>query len=275
LEPRVLMDRIGAKVVSLVVVLTVVFGIAPMIITLLLSFEAGDVMRGIPTEFSLRWYQYFVRSPAYTTSLYTSWEIAALAGLISTVIGILASFAIVRYKYRGKQILTSLATAPIMVPGVVTGFGLLGFFSQIGFSNAFNNLVIAHVVFTIPYVVRTVTATLIGFDQSIEEAAMNLGAGRLRTFVSVTLPLIKPGVIAGVVFAFAESLDDVAVSLFLVNGSTLTLSCTLFAYMKDRMDSSVAVASMIMMSFTLCLIVVVEKVVGLDRFVGLRTVATR
>jgi putative spermidine/putrescine transport system permease protein len=189
--------------------------------------------------------------------------------LISTVVGIFASYGLVRYKFRGKETLNSFFLSPLIVPAVVTGFSLLGLFSLLGVRISLERLLIAHVIITAPYTIRTISATLIGFDRSLEEAAMSLGANRVRTFLDVTIPMIKFGVVAGAVFAFAMSLDDVSVSIFLADAFSSTLSVNLFAYMRSTFEPTVAAASVLLMGFTFGFILLIERAMGLDKFVGI------
>lgn len=251
-------------------VILVLFLYLPIITTVLISFDSRTYLAYLPPpSLSLRWYSSFLGNSFMIDGLKNSIVLGAMSTLFSTVIGILASFGMVRFTFKGKNILGSFFLSPLTVPGIVVGFALLNFMALAGIRVAFYRLLVAHIIITVPYAIRTITATLIGFDVSLEEAAMNLGARPIRTFLDVTLPLIKPGVIAGAVFAFAMSLDDVAVSVFLVDAYTSTLPVTLFAYMKAQFNPTTAAASVMLMGFTFLVILVIEKTLGLDNFVGI------
>jgi len=265
-----MIDLLGRPIVLVVLLLTLFFLILPIVITIIISFDPRSYLAYLPPPaLSVRWYESFLRNPNFMQGLRTSVVVGGVSTLISTVLGIFASYGLVRYDFRGKESLNNFFLSPLVVPSVVTGFALLGFLSTVGIRGSLERLMIAHVIITLPYTIRTVSATLTGFDRSLEEAALNLGATPVRTFLDVTLPMIKFGVVAGAVFAFAMSLDDVSVSIFLADAFSSTLPVNLFAYMKSTFDPTVAAASVLLMGFTVGIIIVIEKVMGLDKFVGI------
>jgi putative spermidine/putrescine transport system permease protein len=156
-----------------------------------------------------------------------------------------------------------------MLPGILTGLALFQFYLLIGWGRTFPGLVLAHTVITMPYVMRTVTAMLATFDRSIEDAARNLGANEWRTFAEVTLPMIKPGIIAGGVFAFIVSFDQFPVSLFLVQPGIVTLPIEIFNYLKYDFDPAVAAAASISIALTVAVVLIVDRLIGLHRFARL------
>lgn len=265
-------DRLGKVLVLVALSFTIFFVFLPIVTTFLIAFDSRAYLAYLPPpSLSLRWFESFLANPLFMRSLSISLLIGGVATFVSTIAGILTSYAMVRYDFSGKDALNSLFLSPLVVPGVVTGFSLLGFFSFLGYHTSFAKLLIGHIIITLPYTIRTISATMLGFDITLEEASMNLGANQIRTFLNVTLHSIKPGIIAGAVFAFAMSLDDVAVSVFLVDAYTSNLPVTLFAYMKAQFDPTVAAASVLLMGFTFGIIVVIEKVMGIDQFVGIGT----
>jgi putative spermidine/putrescine transport system permease protein len=151
-----------------------------------------------------------------------------------------------------------------MLPGIVIGFAVVRFYGVIGFPLSLAGLILAHAVVTLPYGLRTIAASMFGFDRTLEEAAVTLGAHPVRAFLSVTLPIIKPGLIAGAVFVFITSFDNVTVSLFLVSPRFTVLPMWLFSYVEQSADP---IAAAIASAITVGSLIVV---VLLDRFVGLR-----
>lgn len=145
---------------------------------------------------------------------------------------------------------------------------MLLFLSRIGVVDGFTRLLCGHVVITLPYVVRTVLASLAGRDRRLTEAALVLGATERQAFWTITLPLIRSGMVTGAVFAFAVSLDDVAVSMFLTDPSTYTLPVALVSSMRASFDLSIAAAAVLLMAVTAFLIIVLERFVGFDRLLG-------
>ena len=204
------------------------FLLLPIVIVILFAFNSAEFIVFPPEGFSLRWFYKFFNDPDFMGSFFRSLKLAFLTVIVSTGVGTMAAISIVRGKISGARFLSALFLSPLMLPAILTGLALFQFYVIIEVGRTFWGLLIGHIVVTIPYVIRTSTTVLYNFDISIEEAAMNLGAGPWATFRHVTLPLIRPGVIAGSIFAFIVSFDQFPVSLFLVNPgeNTLPFSCS-------------------------------------------------
>ncbi len=193
-------DKFGSVLVALVIVTTQIILLFPIVSTIIISFDSRNYLGNWPpTGFSIKWYQRFWANQMFVAGLQTSLVLATMSCVLSVVIGMLASYGLTRYKFRGKETLNTLLLSPLIAPGIVLGYALLGLFSLMGFRITFARLLIAHIVITLPYAVRAISATLTGFDRSLEEAARNLGANQATTFFKITLPLIRPGVIAAAV----------------------------------------------------------------------------
>lgn len=244
-----------------------IFILAPIAIIFVFAVNPTDYIDFPPTGFSLKWFQAFFTSDIFMSALWLSLRVAAMATLIATFVGTTASLAIARGNLPGARLMTAFVLSPLMLPAILTGLALFQAYVLMDVGRPVWGLVMGHALVTTPYVVRTTLAVLHNFDVRLEEAATGLGAHPLRVFFEVTLPLVKPGVIAGGIFAFIVSFDQFPVSLFLVGPGTETLPITLFNYLKFEMDGRVAAASVV--SITLALLVVI----GLDRTVGLRSYA--
>ena len=157
--------------------------------------------------------------------------------------------------------------SPLVVPGVVLGFGLLLLFSYAGVTNGFTRLLCGHVIITMPYTIRTTLAGLVGIKKSYIEAAVILGATERQAFFDIVLPLARTGIVAGAIFAFAFSLDDVAVSVFLADTGHMTLPVALISLMRASFDMSIAAVAVLVLLFTVVL-VVLDRAVGMDRIIG-------
>jgi putative spermidine/putrescine transport system permease protein len=181
------------------------------------------------------------------------------------MLGASAALALARGNLPGTRLIVATMLSPLMLPAILTGLALFQTYVLLDVGRPTWGLVAGHTLVTLPYVVRTTLAVLHNFDTRLEEAAQNLGASPLRTFFEVTLPLIKPGVLAGAIFAFIVSFDQFPVSLFLVSPGNETLPVTLFNYLKFDLDGTIGAASVV--SIVLAFIVVI----GLDRTVGLRS----
>ena len=262
-------DNFGAWAVFGTIALTVVFLIAPIIVSILMSFDArGYLGRFPPTEFSFQWYARFFSDTYYLTGLRTSLIIAVIAATVSTCAGVCAAIVLDRYEFPGKQALETIFLSPLVIPAVVIGFSLLLFFALLGVFQGYPRLLAGHIIITFPYAVRTTLAGLTGIRKNLTEAAMTLGANERQAFWDVTFPLARTGMVAGAVFAFAFSMDDVAVSLFLTSPDTYTLPVAMVSMMRTNFDLTIAAASVVLMLFTIVLIFVLDAIVGLERVIG-------
>jgi putative spermidine/putrescine transport system permease protein len=152
--------------------------------------------------------------------------------------------------------------SPMILPGIITGVALLQYFTAIGLARSFTRLVLAHVVICLPYAIRSVTASLRGLDPALEEASRTLGAGGLRTFVRIVLPLLRPGLAAAFIFSFVTSFDNVVVSIYLIGSDTVTLPIRILTYLEWQFDPSIAAISTIFIAVTIALVAAVELLSG-------------
>lgn len=262
-------DDLGLAVVLVLIVATIVFLMIPMGFAAVMSFDARTFLGPFPpSEFSWQWYARFFSDDYYLDGLKTSLVMALVATTISTAIGVTAALVIDHYEFPGKAALSAFFLSPLMVPPVVIGFALLMFFSLIGVFDGFYRLIGGHVIITAPYAIRTTLASLVGIRRSLTEAALSLGATERAAFWEITLPLAKTGIVAGALFAFAISMDDVAVSLFLTDPHNYTLPVALLSMMRSAFDLTIAAASVLLMLLTVALIFTLDRAVGLDRIIG-------
>ena len=262
-------DDMGVLLVVLVIALTSVFLLGPILVSAAMSLDSRTFLGPFPPpELSLQWYERFFTEKYFLRGLRTSVILATIAAAVSTVVGVLTAVVLDRYEFRGKEALTAFFLSPLVVPAVVVGFALLLFFAQIGVIDGFARLLGGHIIVTAPYTIRTTIASLVGISPSLNEAALSLGANERAAFWEVTLPLASTGIVAGTVFAFAFSMDDVAVSLFLTDPQNYTLPVALISYMRANFDLTIAAAAMFLVVFTLALIFMLDRIVGLHRVVG-------
>lgn len=250
-------------------ILLIGFLLLPIGIVLLFAFNSAAFIVFPPEGFSLRWFHSFFTHRDFMRSFWLSLRLASTTVIISTVIGTMAALAIVRGRVPGARFLSALFLSPLMLPAILTGLALFQFYVILDVGRTYTGLLIGHIVVTIPYVIRTTTALLHNFDRSVEEAARNLGAGELATFWYITLPLIRPGVIAGSVFAFIVSFDQFPVSLFLVKPGIVTLPIQLFNYLKYSFDPTVAAAATVSIALSVTVVLLLERTIGLQEYVKL------
>lgn len=262
-------DRLAITGTNMVIGLGLVFLIVPLLVAGLLAFDARDYLGPLPPPgLSLHWFEKLFSQDYVVDGLTTSLEIAVLATLINVVIGTAAAVGLDRGEFRGKGVIMGTFLSPLIVPAVVTGFALLLFLSKIGVVSGFPRLLAGHVIITLPYALRATLASLVGRDKRLTEAALILGATEKQAFWSVTLPLIRTGIVTGAVFTFAISMDDVAVSLFLTDPTTYTLPVALVSNMRASFDLTIAAAAVLLVGITAILIIILERLVGFDRLIG-------
>ena len=203
----------------------------PLVMVVIFSFNESRLSASF-TGFSLKWYEILAQDRDLKEALMNSIVLGVLSCGISAVIGTLGAVGMARVNYRSKGMMEYLSTIPFMIPEIILGMVFLVFFSLLNLPFGMITLVIAHTTFCIPYIFMMVKARLVGIDKSLEEAARDLGAGSVRTFFDITMPLIMPAVLSGSLLAFAMSFDDVVISIF-VNGPRLnTLPVKVYAQLK-------------------------------------------
>jgi ABC-type spermidine/putrescine transport system permease subunit II len=246
-------------------VLVYVVLLFPLLIVVAISFTSGAGVDFPPPGFSLRWFQYIANRPEFVSGTVNSLVLAVIATVLALILGVLASIGMVRYRFRGKQIVEALFLAPLIVPSLIIGVSLLYFFSTIGLMDSFQRLVLAHLILTVPYTIRSVSATLYGLDPSYEEASRIMGADQARTFRKILLPLLRPGIVVACLFAFIISFDNFNLSIFLINANTVTLPVRILTYLQFQFDPSIAAVSTVLLVVTVAILAVAERTVGLTR----------
>jgi putative spermidine/putrescine transport system permease protein len=245
------------------------FLITPIIVTTIMAFDARAYLGPLPPPaLSLRWFAQFFSDDYFLRGLVVSLQLAVASVTLSLCVGMATALAVERTTFRGKDALVAFFLSPLIVPPVVIGFALLLFLSHLGLVNGFVRLLFGHIIITIPYTIRATLAAFSSLDRSLTEAALSLGATESRAFWDVTLPLARTGIISGGIFAFAVSMDDVAVSIMLTDANTFTLPVALISSMRANFDLSIAAASVMLMVLTIVLILLLEKFVGVNRVVG-------
>ena len=244
----VALSKNGARVLRLFFFLVVVFLYAPIVILLIFSFNNAAVPTFPLSGFTLHWYHQFLVNADLRAALETSAIIAVLSSLGAVVLGILASIALTRRRFRGKAAVSALLLSPLVIPYVVFGISLLLLFHQLGVPRSLVTVVIGHIVITLPYTILVIVPRLSQIDVSLEEAAFDLGASRLRTFRSITLPLILPAVVSAFLIAFTTSFDEYAVASFVI-GTRATFPIYLYGALRfpARLPEVIAVAVVVML----------------------------
>ena len=246
-----------------------VFGflLLPVVVVVLASLSRTSYLTVPPQGLTLRWFVAVLQDAEYLRAIAFSLVLASVAALGSLLAGVAASYALLRHRVPGASLVSALLNAPLIFPGVVIGVALLQFYALVHANGTFGGLALAHMVITVPYVVRAVMASLQGIDTEIENAARVLGASGPVAFVTITLPLARPGIVAGALFAFIVSFDNVPVSIFLLGASHMTLPVKIFTAIEYGVDPSIAAISTMLIIVTGLGLAAAERWIGFHRFV--------
>jgi putative spermidine/putrescine transport system permease protein len=232
----------------------VIFIIAPLAIVVLTSFSAVAYNVFPPEAYSLRWYENLIDQHSFYKAALKSVILATLATAIAMVVGTMAAYALVRYSFRAASLMKAFMLSPIVLPKIVLGVAVFMFFIRIGVYGNYSSLLLTHVLVVLPFVIAVVSAALLNFDWSLEEAAMDLGAGPLRTFLRVTMPQISVSMIVSAIFAWVTSFDQVETTLFLVRAGDNTLPIEMFLYLQKWQDPTIAALSTVLIAFAFVIV---------------------
>jgi len=242
-----------------------VFILAPLLIVVAISFSDSAYVMFPPKGFTLRWYSAVIQEADFQSSLVFSTLLAVGATVSALALGVPAAFAVARYQFPGRAAVSAILLSPLVFPVLITGVALLQLFSMIHSDNTPLNMLIAHVLVTAPYVIRTVTASLMLADPTLEDAARTLGAGRWRVFRRITIPQIAPGLAAGALFAFMVSFDNFPISLWFADAQHNPIPLLVFQMIANVFEPSIAAVYTLMILFAMAIVVVLEKLTGLRR----------
>jgi spermidine/putrescine transport system permease protein len=240
----------GWNLVRIWTILVYTFMFLPVAVVVLLSFNASQFGSFPMTGLSFRWFVELAQNEAILRAFRTSIVLGVLTAAISTTLGVLASLALVRYRVPGSNLISTLLIAPILVPEVVLAVALLLFLNFLQINKSFTLLLLGHVIFTLPFVILVVQARLVSIKRDVEEAAMSLGASPRQTFFQITLPLMLPAVLAGALFAFTISFDDITGTLFWKPGGVETVPTQIFAMLRNSISPEINALGTVMIIMT-------------------------
>jgi putative spermidine/putrescine transport system permease protein len=264
---------LGRVFVRTLIALAYLIIFAPVVMIVVTSFFSQELISFPPPGLSLRWYVNAWDKPEFLRGLITSFQVALLAAALGVPIGTAAALAIVRSEFRGRQAISAFLLAPLAVPGVVAGSGLYMFyvlaedFFDRDIKATTEGLVAAHVLLAIPWTVRLVVASLQGMDRAAEEAAANLGAGPFTVFRRITLPMMRPGIVAAAMFSFIQSFENLDLSMLLVGPGRITLPVAMLNYLEFRIDPTLAAVATVQITLVGLLMLVTDRFVKLSRVV--------
>jgi putative spermidine/putrescine transport system permease protein len=201
----------------------IVFLIAPVLLLVPMSLGSAEIIEFPPSVIGIDQYRKFFSHPAWQTAVLNSLQVAVGTSIVSTAIGLLASLALVWGRFKGKGLINAFILSPMIVPLIVMALAFYITLSKLGMLGTRLGLILAYTPLTLPFSVLPISATLRGFDRSLEHAALNLGANRVQTFMKITFPIIRPGILTGAIFAFMIAFDEVVIALFICGSTAVTL----------------------------------------------------
>jgi len=234
--------------------------LAPLVVVIAVSFGSSSTFDFPPKGLSLRWYRAFFSSETFVRSFFRVSQVIGLStALVATVVGALAAIGLVRLRFRGRQAVETFFLSPLVVPHILLGAAVYLYLARLAWPTSSITLLLGHIVIATPYVIRCVTAGLVGMDPRLEEAAMSLGCSRAQAFVKVTLPLLRSSLVTGAVFAFIISFSDINLALFLAGPGAPSLPVHIFAQIQFEADPSIAAASALQIVIVGGLILLVQR----------------
>lgn len=249
---------LGWLVLYVITGLVLFYLVFPVFVVIPVSFSSAQYLSFPPPGFSLQWYEKYFDRRDWIDATFLSLRVGITTAVLATVLGTLASLALVRGRFRGKNVINAFLVSPLIIPVIIVAIGVYFFYARLQIVGSPFGLALAHTALAIPFVVINVSATLYGFDERLEYAAMNLGANRWQTFRHVTFPIIKPGIFAGALFAFITSFDELIVALFVSGTGAVTLPRKMWDGLRQEIDPTIAAVSTLLIIVSVLILLSTE-----------------
>ncbi|MBN9306986.1 MAG: ABC transporter permease [Devosia sp. 67-54] len=248
--------------------LFVLFMVAPLAVVVLVSFTDKGYISFPFDGASLRWFQAIWNQKSFIDSFWLSLALGATAATLAVVLAVPAAMAIAWHRFPARDLALALLMSPLMLPAIVLGIAILRLLSHLGMTGSLAGLVAAHMVVVLPYVLRLVIAAAAGYDHALSQAARSLGASAWAAFRRIELPQLVPGIAGGWIIAFVTSFDELTMSIFVSSAGTTTLPVRMYNYIANTIDPLLAAISTVLIALTLVLMIVLDRLFGLDRILG-------
>ena len=260
------MNRISRPALAMLS-LALLFLLGPFVVVFVAGFSGDETLAFPPRSWGWRWMAHVFTVESFQRSFVTSMVVGIGSTLGALALGVPVAYALSRYRFRGQEVVRTLLTLPLIVPGIIVGLALLNHMVLLYDLPVLASLLVGHTALLVPYAVRVVAASLANLRADIDDAAVSLGATRLQAFAKVVLPNIRGGIAAAAVLAFITSFNQVPVSLFLTGPGVSTLPIEMIAYMETSYDPSIAALSTLLVLFTIALVAATEKLLGISKYV--------
>jgi putative spermidine/putrescine transport system permease protein len=253
------MRRLAAATGRLYLAALYAFIMAPIVVVAAMSINTATAFPAPFEGVTLRWFDAILAHPEFMAAAWTSAIVAASSASLGTTAAFLGAYALRRRGRRENLLLSTLLASPILVPQIVISLAMLQFAGLFGLGAGLASLIAVHTVYALPFALRLVMTGLVRFDFSLEDASLGLGAGRLRTWRHVTLPLLRPNLVAGFTFCFILSFVNMPISLFLTDAQTTTLPLVMFDYIEGRLDPMLAAVATIVVAVACAATIILER----------------
>ena len=251
------------------VLLLLGFVLLPAFVVSLAAFNAKSMLAFPPQEWSLRWFQRAIEYDAFRNGFFNSMKVMLLTSALALLIGGGFAYVVDRYKFYGKGIIEAILASPLIIPYFTIGIGFLILSGQVGLSRTYSVIVVTHVVLVLPFVLRSVYVSLKNLDRRLELAAAGLGASPLQVLVTVTLPMMTPGLFAGWLFAAILSFNEFTASLFVTSQATQTLPVAMYIYVREFADPTMAALAVMFFVSTAVLLILTNVFLGLGKVLAI------
>ncbi|MDS1139032.1 ABC transporter permease [Pusillimonas sp. SM2304] len=257
----------------IVVILVYAFMLCPLFFVIWLSFFQDAILTFPPSGYTWKWYVNAWENSAFLDGLIVSLQVASISAIISVILGLAAALGLVRYRFKGAGAVNTLLLSPLLIPGIIIGVAIYLFYIQAentldtDIVGTYGGLLLAHICLTIPWTVRLVTANLMGVDPALEEAARNLGASALKALLFVTLPVLRPAIVAAALFSFIISFENLELSLSLVGPGSTTLPIAIMQYLEFNLDPTLAAVSTVQIVLLGAAMLITDRYVKLSQVV--------
>ncbi len=267
--PRSIYQRLLGFIGKLAVVLILGFLVLPAVVVTIAAFNDKAILSFPPQAWSMRWFAKAIAYQDFRQGFHNGLIVTAWSSTVALMVGAMFAFVLNRYRFRFKGTVEGVLLSPLIIPHFTVGLGFLILAAQIGWSRSFAVVIVCHVILVLPFVLRSVYVSLRNLDQSYERAAASLGASPLRVMVTITLPLLLPGLVSGWLFAAMLSFNEFTASLFVTAQRTQTLPVAMYNYVREFADPSMAALSVMYIAGTAALIIFANTYLGLGKVLNI------
>ena len=246
-------------------ILFIIFILTPLVVIVLISFTNKGYISLDITDLSFKWYDAIFNNLEFITAFQVSVYLGVLSASLASCMAIPTGLAIAKHQFKGKESINALLLSPLMIPHIVLGIAFIKFFSVLNIAGTFLGLVLAHTLLVMPYALRLVLSVIYSLDRNLDNAALSLGADRLKIFMRITFPLIIPGFASAWLISFIQSFDELTMSIFLTSAQEVTLPVRMYLYIEESIDPLILSISSLVILAVFLLMLIIDRFFGLEK----------